>query len=180
MLLPETIDTPRLRLRKPVIEDASGVYEAYGADPEVTRFLAWTPHQSLKDALYAMLSRLACWEAGTEFSWTITPQNEPGTIMGMISAVPDRKQWRCSLGYVLAKRHWNNGVMTEAVRAVIDMLFQQPGIYRVWAVVDEENFASARVLEKAGMEREGILHRWSLHPNVSAVPRDCWCFAVVR
>jgi RimJ/RimL family protein N-acetyltransferase len=70
--------------------------------------------------------------------------------------------------------------MAEAVRAVIDTLFLQPGICRVWAFVDEENFASARVLEKAGMQREGLLHRWSLHPNISAVPRDCWCFAVVR
>ncbi len=180
MLLPETIDTTRLRLRKPMIEDSAGVFEAYGADPEVTRYLAWPPHQTLKDSLAAMLSRLACWESGSEFSWTITPRDEPGTIMGMISAVPDRKQWRCSLGYVLARRYWNQGYMTEAVRAMIEMLFDQPGIYRIWAVVDEENFASARVLEKAGMEREGFLRRWSLHPNVGSLPRDCWCFSVVR
>jgi len=39
------------------------------------------------------------------------------------------------------------------------MLFGQPGIYRIWAVVDEENFASARVLEKAGYTLEGRARR---------------------
>lgn len=180
MLLPETIETRRLTLRKPVLEDAASVFEAYSTDPEVTRFLAWRPHDSLGDALSAMLTRLACWEAGTEFSWMITPKDEPASILGMISAVPDRMKWRCSVGYVLAKPHWGNGYMTEAVRALIATLFEQPGLYRIWAVVDEDNFASARVLEKAGMTREGILYRWALHPNVSGAPRNCWCFSVVK
>jgi ribosomal-protein-alanine N-acetyltransferase len=50
----------------------------------------------------------------------------------------------------------------------------------VWAVCDVDNLASARVLEKAGMGREGRLRRWVLHPNVSAAPRDCWCYAHVK
>ena len=56
----------------------------------------------------------------------------------------------------------------------------QPGIERVWAYVDEENYASARVLEKSGMQREGILRSWSLHPNLGTRPRDCWSFSVAR
>lgn len=181
MLLPETISTPRLRLRKPLLEDATGVFESYASDPEVTRFLTWRPHESIADALSAMLSRLSCWENGSEFAWLITPQDEAGTILGMISAIPDeRHRWRWSLGYVLARRYWGNGYMTETVRSVISTLFEEPGVHRVAAAVDEENFASARVLEKAGMQREGILKRWSLHPNISSVPRDCWSFAAVR
>lgn len=179
MILPETIDTPRLLLRKPLIEDAAAVFEAYGRDPEVTRFLAWRPHEGVRDSLLMMLSRLACWEAGTEFSWVLTRKANPAVI-GMITAIPDRQPWRCSLGYVLARPYWNYGYMTEAVQGVTSLLFQQPGIYRVWAVVDEENHASARVLEKAGMQREGILRGWSLHPNLSTAPRDCWSFSAMR
>lgn len=70
--------------------------------------------------------------------------------------------------------------MTEAVRAVVDWAIGQPEMHRVWAVCDVDNKASARVLEKAGMEREGILRRWSIHPNISEFPRDCICYAKVK
>ena len=48
------------------------------------------------------------------------------------------------------------------------------------AVCDPDNAASVRVLEKVGMEREGVLRRWMLHPNVSETPRDCLSYARVR
>jgi RimJ/RimL family protein N-acetyltransferase len=70
--------------------------------------------------------------------------------------------------------------MTEAVRAVADWWLEQPAIYRVWAVCDVENRASARVLERAGFELEGTLRRWMIHPNVSDEPRDALCWARVR
>jgi RimJ/RimL family protein N-acetyltransferase len=54
------------------------------------------------------------------------------------------------------------------------------GVYRIWAVCDVENTASARVLEKLGMVRERVLRKWIIHPNVSPVPRDCYVYARVR
>ena len=56
---------------------------------------------------------------------------------------------------------------------------QEP-IHRVWAVCDVENRGSARVLEKVGMQREAILRKWLVHPNISPIPRDCYCYAIVR
>ena len=70
--------------------------------------------------------------------------------------------------------------MTEAVRAVVDWAFSLEEVFRVWAVCDTANTASARVLEKAGMAREGILRRWIVHPNVSSEPRDCFVYSKVR
>ncbi|RYD76928.1 MAG: N-acetyltransferase [Verrucomicrobiaceae bacterium] len=179
-LPPEVIETPRMRLRKPLLEDAAAIFENYGQDLEVTRFLCWRPQECMDDALAAMHNRLYWWDRGTDFSWLLTPNGEPGTVMGMISATPERHSWRCVIGYVLAKEYWNKGFMTEAVKAIVAAMFKDPGIYRMWAVVDIENSASARVLEKAGMRCEGILRRWSLHPNLSDIPRDCWSYSVVK
>jgi ribosomal-protein-alanine N-acetyltransferase len=53
-------------------------------------------------------------------------------------------------------------------------------IYRVWAVCDVDNVSSARLLESVGMQFEGKLRRWLVHPNVSAAPRDCLCYAIVK
>jgi RimJ/RimL family protein N-acetyltransferase len=45
---------------------------------------------------------------------------------------------------------------------------------------DVENNGSARVLEKSGFVREGVLGRWLPHPNISDEPRDCYSYARVR
>jgi ribosomal-protein-alanine N-acetyltransferase len=87
---------------------------------------------------------------------------------------------RAEIGYVLARPWWGRGLMTEAARAVVEWALDQPAIYRVWAVTDVDNVGSARVLEKVGMDREGLLRSWLIHPSLSAEPRDCWCYARVR
>jgi RimJ/RimL family protein N-acetyltransferase len=120
---------------------------------------------------------LALREQGTTFPWAITRKSDH-QLLGMIEARTD--VYRAELGYALARPFWGQGLATEAVHAVVDLALVQPAIYRVWAVCDLENPASARVLEKAGMQREGVLRRWSLHPNVSDVPRDCLCYAKVK
>ena len=70
--------------------------------------------------------------------------------------------------------------MAEAITAVAGWAFSDPSVFRVWAVCDVENRASARVLEKAGFLREGVLKKWSLHPNISAIPRDCYSYSQTR
>ena len=71
------------------------------------------------------------------------------------------------IGYVLSRKLWGGGYMTEAANAVVEWAINLSFVYRVWAVCDCENKASARVLEKVGMQREGILRRYIVHPNVS-------------
>jgi len=67
-----------------------------------------------------------------------------------------------------------------AARAIIDWVFQQPFIYRVYATTDVENIASQRVLEKMGMQREGLLRKCIIHPNRSDVPRDSYICAIIK
>ena len=70
--------------------------------------------------------------------------------------------------------------MPEAAQALTEFVLQQSAMYRVWAVCDVENTASARVMEKIGMLREGLMRRGVLHPNISSKPRDCWVYAKVK
>jgi [ribosomal protein S5]-alanine N-acetyltransferase len=69
--------------------------------------------------------------------------------------------------------------MTEVLTEVVNWTLQQPSIFRS-ALCDVENISSARVMEKAGLVREGLLRRWLMHPNVSDEPRDCLSYARVR
>ncbi len=174
---PESLHTARLLLRKPRPEDAPLIFAAYAQDAEVTRYLTWHPHKTVGDT-HAVVGRLlAAWQSGTEFAWLLFT-HLGGELVGAISARLDGH--RMDLGYVLARSHWAQGLMTEAVLAVVQWAFTEPSVFRVWAVCDTENPASARVLEKAGLQREGILRQWSLHPNLSATPRDCYAYARTR
>lgn len=101
-----------------------------------------------------------------------------GQLLGMVGVKFDGH--KAELGYVLARPYWGRGYMTEAAQAVVDWALTQEDIYRVWAICDVENGASARVMEKIGMHREGLLHRWIIHPNRSDEPRDCFAYAKTK
>ncbi|MCK5573199.1 MAG: GNAT family N-acetyltransferase [Bacteroidetes bacterium] len=174
--VPETIETSRLILRKPRIDDAEDVFEAYASDPEVTLHLTWRTHTTVDETRDYIRQAIAGWEKSITFTWVITLK-PTGRLIGSIDI---RLETNANVGYVLARRYWNMGYMTEAVAAVVAWALQMDEIYRAWAVCDVENVASARVLEKAGLEREGILRRWIVLPNKSGKPRDCVCYSKVK
>jgi ribosomal-protein-alanine N-acetyltransferase len=177
MIWPETIRTDRLVLRRPVEADATSIFDGYAQDPEVVRYLMWRPHASLEDTRAYLGFVQGGWDAATEYTWAITRRGDD-RLIGMIAARP--RGFKCDLGYVLAPAHWGQGITAEAGRAVVDLAFADPAVYRVWAVCDVENRASARVMEKLGMQLEGVLRRWVVHPNISSEPRDSLCYARVR
>jgi RimJ/RimL family protein N-acetyltransferase len=174
---PAAIETERLRLRPPRLGDADEIFARYAQDAEVTRYLTWRPHKSIEPVREFLRSLLALREQGAVLPWVVERRAD-GRLLGVTDL---RLQgFRAEIGYALARDAWGQGFASEAARALVNWALAQPGIYRVWAVCDVDNAASGRVLEKAGMVREGLLRRWSVHPNVSDEPRDCWCYAKVR
>jgi ribosomal-protein-alanine N-acetyltransferase len=174
---PETFETGRLQLRKPVLSDAEEIFRQYAQDAEVTKYLTWVPYGKIDETREFIGTCLARWKEGHSFHWTIVRKDD-GQLLGMINARVDGHKWE--LGYVLAREYWGRGYMTEAVRTLIDRAFKEASVYRVWAVCDIDNVASARVMEKAGMQREGLLRRWSVHPTTSTEPRDSFCYSITK
>jgi RimJ/RimL family protein N-acetyltransferase len=174
---PEQILTPRLVLRKPVRRDAGDIFSAYAQDPEVTRHLMWRPDGSVREVEEFLDKTLRAWERGSAYAWSILLR-EGGELVGMIEARVDA--YMVNIGYVIGRAHWNRGFATEAVRGVCAWADAQPEVFRVWAVCAVDNPASTRVLEKAGMTREGILRRWAVFPNIGGAPRDCYSYSLVR
>lgn len=174
---PKIIHTERLRLRKAKLSDAEAIFRQYAKDPQVTRYVSWRAHGNLEETREYMRMCAMAWDIGKAFHWVLETGKEK-KVVGMVIARVNAEKWE--LGFVLARRYWGRGYMTEAVKALIAWAFTQKEIFRVWAVCDIDNKASARVMEKAGMTCEGILKRWSVHPNLSAEPRDSYCYAIVK
>ncbi len=176
---PETFSTARLIARLPRVEDAEAAFAAYASDPEVTRFLLWPAYQEIEPLREFLRGAIRTWEAGDggHFAWMLCLR-ETGELVGSIGVSLDLHG--AALGYVLGRAYWGRGLMTEAVRYVAAWALAQPAIFRVWAYCDAEHPASARVMEKAGMTREGILRRWHVCPTIGPEPRDCLAYARVR
>jgi ribosomal-protein-alanine N-acetyltransferase len=174
---PERIKTERLVLRKPRLDDTPAVFAGWAQDKEVTCFLTWRPHQTIGQTKEFIQSCLSAWGYESRFPCMITLK-ENDEIVGMID--PRIEGSKVGIGYVAAHSHWGKGYVTEATRAIIDWSFQQSSIYRVYATTDVENVASRRVLEKVGMQCEGILRKYIIHPNFSDVPRDSYIYAIVK
>jgi RimJ/RimL family protein N-acetyltransferase len=154
------------------------VFAAYASDPVATRYLAWRPYSDVGPLAAFLQARAEDWENPSQrfaYLLCLAGTDEP---IGSIAIHPQGSQ--AMLAYVLGQAHWGRGLMTEAVQFLADWALAQPEIYRVWAFCDAENPASARVMEKAGMAREGILRRWFACPNLGPEPRDCIVFARVK
>lgn len=174
-MFPKTISTPRLLLRPIEFEDAEAVFYGYARDSEVTRFLTWRPHASIEDTQSFIESSLVAERSCTY----VVLLKTTGEVVGSLD-LRAPTETRFEVGYALARQYWGIGLMTEALTKVVEWALHQPNTWRIGAVADVENGSSIRVMEKAGLKREGILCRWLNHPNISLNPRDCVSFAATR
>ena len=174
---PKLFETDRLVLRQPVKEDASAIFEEYAQDREVSRYLTWKPHKSIKETRAFLFRCEKVWREGTSFPWSVIRKTDR-QLMGMIEI--SFEQNGAILGFVLARKYWGNGFIPEAVKTLIKWCLKQDELHRVWAFCDIENSASARAMQKAGMSREGILRSWTRLPQMGDLPRDCISFSAVK
>jgi RimJ/RimL family protein N-acetyltransferase len=176
-MLPDGFETARLILRPVARGDAPAIFAGYAQDPEVVRYLMWRPHQKLAETEAYIAECLAA-APNKSRTYALMERTE-GRLLGAF-ALRRPEPHRLDCGYVLARPSWGQGLMTEALTEVTLWAMRQDDIWRIGAFCDCGNVASARVMEKAGLELEGILRRWLVHPNVSTEPRDCFSYALVR
>ena len=154
-----TLTTARLILRELRIEDALDLF-TMRSDPEVMRFVHRLRAESIDDAI-AFITRAQDGQfANITAQWAITLKKDEagsgtGTCIGVIGPWRiEPEHHRGELGYTLAREHWGQGLMSEAVAAVADYSFGVLGFHSLEAWTDSRNAASIRVLEKNGFIRE--------------------------
>lgn len=174
---PETFDTARCLLRRPRPADAEAMFAAFGQDAEVNRYLGWKTHASVADTRRQITYDTHRWDRGAAWTWLVELRAD-ARIVGFVQLQPRGHQ--AHLGFLLARSHWGRGLMAEAATPVVRHVLGMPQIYRVDAVCDVDNPASARVLEKIGMNLEGRLRRYIEHPALSDEPRDVLMYSMVR
>jgi RimJ/RimL family protein N-acetyltransferase len=170
--LQEQLETPRLRLRRPIPLDAQAIFSRYASDAEVTKYLAWPRHQSIEDTktfLHHADAEWSQWQIGA----FLIEDRESGVILGSTGVHPLTTKV-AMVGYVLARDAWGRGVATEALASIIS-LAQLRGFQRLSASCHVDHVASARVLQKSGFLELAGQHKPLTFPNLPAtanqVPR---------
>lgn len=154
----KTLETERLILRKMTLEDAEDMFE-YASDPDVAKYTTWDAHQSIKDSKFFLEIVVERYKNRQITDWGIVHKEE-GKLIGTCGfAECHLFHSRAEIGYALSRKYWRQGYMSEAVTAIIRFGFQTMNLNRIEARCEVENIASARVMEKVGMQFEGILRQ---------------------
>ena len=146
------LTTERLLLRPFAFDDVDDVL-SYASDPEVARYVPLPQPYTRGDAVEFIARQvLADWSTLPLFAIVFEQH-----VIGSIALRIDQPNELADLGYALARPHWGQGLMPEAVRAVVTWGFERYDLHKVYACADLRNRRSWRVMEKLGMTREGVL-----------------------
>ena len=153
-----TLETPRLRLRRLTMQDAADIYR-YSRDVEVARHVLWEAHRTIGDSRAYLRYMLRRYRQHDPASWGIE-WKESGSIIGTIGFMwIQSDNSAAEVGYSLSRNYWNRGIMTEALKAVIDYGFGRLNLNRIEAQHETANPASGAVMRKCGMVHEGTLRQ---------------------
>ena len=155
---PPALSTERLLLCKISPDHASDMYE-YSCDPEVTKYLTWSAHSSVKETERYINLLQKKYAEGVFNDWGLI-YKENGKFIGTGGYTSFDKQKNLGeVGYVLAKDFWGMGLAAEAIKTVMDFGFKNFGLDGYFAKHMEGNDASGRVMQKCGMTFEGMYKR---------------------
>ena len=146
------LETKRLFLRRFVVEDAKAMFENWASDSENVRYVTWDPHPNPQVTQASIERWLLHYQEENTYKWAICKKEDPKQVIGDISVVSqDPQKEICEVGYILGKNFWGQGIMTEALKAVLHFLLLEVGFKEVQAKYVSLNPASGIVMEKAGM-----------------------------
>jgi len=152
-----TIETSRLILRRAKVEDAEPMFRNWANDPDVTKYLTWPTHESVEITKEIVTSWVKSYEQDNYYHWMIVLKETNEPIGSLLASIVGRAQ-SAHIGYCIGKTWWHRGFTSEALKAVMDFLFDVVGFHRIESMHDPNNPNSGKVMAKCGMKYEGT-HR---------------------
>lgn len=162
-----TLSTARLVLRPLRLEDAAPLFAMY-SDIEFMRYWSFPVMKRFEQAVDYLARRMQGSAAEWEIVWAIELA-ATREVIGLCSLFNvEMASKRAEIGFGLQHPFWGQGYMSEAARAVVDCAFDVLRLRRLEADIDPRNVASARVVERLGFVREGLLReRWLIDGRVA-------------
>lgn len=152
--IPPVLESARLLLREQTVEDAAAVFHLR-TNEEVMKYVP-RPKPANMEEIYALIEEI---KQGTlreeNIGWAITLNEAPDILIGFIGFPHfDFPNFRAEVGYMLAPGFWGKGIASEALGMMNKFAFEELGLHSLYAVIDPDNLASAKVLVKQGYAKE--------------------------
>jgi ribosomal-protein-alanine N-acetyltransferase len=147
----EQLETNRLILRQHRMTDADDMHNNWVTDPEVCRFWTWEPHENMEETKAVLAEWIEDYRRIDTYHWIIVLKSISQAIGYIYLADIDNTNDSVSVHYALSQKYWNQGIMSEACKRVIDFAFGVLGAEKVHSHHHIENPASGRVMQKSGM-----------------------------
>ena len=156
MIGTKTLETDRLILRKFTMDDVNDVFKNYGSDPNVTKYLSWKTHESIEDAKVSVEYFMSSYK-DNGYHWAVVLKDINEVIGDIKVHTIDKRNNICEIGYQYGSKFWGKGYATEALKIVIEFLFDECEFHLIEARHRSSNPASGKVMEKAGMTKDAVL-----------------------
>lgn len=139
----DQLESERLIYRHFDINDANDVFE-YSSDEQTVKYLTWAAHTNIEQTIDSIKSFLS---GETVYAIVLKDMNK---VIGCFDfRIVDEDM--ASFGYVLNRKYWNKGYMSETLSTFIKYLFNELDIKEIYAMHERENIASGKVMKNCGM-----------------------------
>jgi [ribosomal protein S5]-alanine N-acetyltransferase len=179
MLAPPVRSTSRLSLREFAHDDVDDIH-ALDSDPRVMRYIGDGSVSTRADAEAAVARVLSRYRESPGLGVWHVSRRDGGRFIGWVSLKHAGASPDIETGYRLRPEAWGQGFATELARAMLERGFGELGIERIIGVTHPDNFASQRVLLKAGMRDEGWGRYYDRDLRLFALDRERWIKAAMR
>ena len=150
------LETDRLVLRALRMDDAEDIFE-YSQDPEVARHVLWNAQTHIHESRDYIRYAIRQYRMDEPASWAIVHKADDRVIGTIGFMWVNYDHHSAEVGYSMSRDYWNQGLMTEALGAVLRAGFTKLNLHRIEAQHEVDNPASGRVMEKCGMKYEGCV-----------------------
>ncbi len=149
----QNLETERLLLRRVSAEDVNEVLALRG-NPEAMKYIPRPIIKTIDEALEHINMINEKIDANVGINWAITQKGNDKLIgiIGHYRIQPENH--RAEIGYMILPEYNGKGITSEAIKVVIEYGFEQMQLHSIEAVIDPENNASEKVLQKNGFVKE--------------------------
>lgn len=150
------LESKRLIVRKWKNEDSEMAYHNWATDEKMHETVSWPIHKNIEETKKLIENWINEYESGS-YNWVVELKDTHEIIGNIAVGKVNKKHNTCDLGYCYGSKFWGRGYGTEALRTVIEYLLLEEKFHLVEAAHLSNNVASGRIMQKAGMIKDGEL-----------------------